>query len=214
MQLRPPASPRLPDPSPSGISSGYVVGLINTLRLYFNQVSNMLQLLFGPRGGQYIDAPGGLFFDILPQTIATAGAATPVRYRHSYLDNGIRVNSGTDSRIYVDTAGVYSFAFSGQLTSNNSSSKVVFLWIVLNGTDVGYSTHAYTISGSGTQLAVNWNFTIAMAAGDYLELEWTSMDTAVSLSATASTPEHPGIPSAVMSVTYASRPPTVLPTPP
>lgn len=214
MQLKTPASPRLPDPGPAGVTSGYIVGFISVLRLYFNQASNLFQLVLGPHGGQYVDMPNGLFFDTDDQTLLGADTATPVLFRQTYLSNAVKVNAGTDSRIYCDVGGVYSFQFSGQLTSTNSSSKTVYLWIVKNGVDVGYSTHAYTISGSGTELAVNWNFSIDMSVGDYLEMEWASADTNVALSATTATSPHPGIPSAVMSVTYSAPLPSVLPTPP
>lgn len=214
MQLKTPSSPRLPDPGPAGVTSGYMVGFISVLRLYFNQASNLFQLVLGPHGGQYVDMPNGLFFDTADQTLLGADTATPVLFRQTYLSNAVKVNAGTDSRIYCEVGGVYSFQFSGQLTSTNASSKVVYLWIVKNGVDVGYSTHAYTVSGSGTEAAINWSFSIDMSAGDYLEMEWASADTNVALSATAATAPHPGIPSAVMSVTYAAPLPSVLPTPP
>jgi hypothetical protein len=132
----------------------------------------------------------------------------------TYLSNKVFINAGTDSRVYVDVSGVYSFQFSGQLISTDSSAKTVYIWIVRNGTDIGYSTHAYSISGSGTQLAINWNFIIDMQKGDYLELEWASTDANVSLTTAAASSPHPGIPSAVLAVSYVSPLPAVLPTPP
>ena len=213
-QLKTPASPRLPDPGPAGVNAGYMVGFINVLRLYLNQVSNLFQLVFGPRGGQYVDMPNGVFFDIIDQTLAAINTATPVRFRQTYLSNGVRVNAGTDSRIYCDVGGVYNFQFSGQLVSNSASAKQVYIWIVRNGTDIGYSTHQYTLEGSSNHLNINWNFSIDMSAGDYLEMEWSADSTNITLEASAAASPHPGIPSAVMSVTYVAPLPSVLPTPP
>lgn len=45
MQIIPPKSPRLPDPPQTGPTTGYVVGLLNVLRLYFNQIDNALREL-------------------------------------------------------------------------------------------------------------------------------------------------------------------------
>ena len=45
MQITPPTAPRLPDPPPAGPTSGYVIGLLNVLRLYFNQIDNALREL-------------------------------------------------------------------------------------------------------------------------------------------------------------------------
>jgi hypothetical protein len=184
------------------------------LRTFFLKISNIFNNLLGPAGSRYIDRPNGLFFSIVDQTLATADTATPVEFEVTYLNNGVEVNAGTESRIYVTYEGVYNFQFSGQLTSTNSSSKVVYVWIVRNGTDIGYSTHAYTISGSGTELEIAWNFNIDLQAGDYIEFEWASDDTAVELSATAPTSPHPGIPSAVVAVSHVAPLPVTLPTPP
>ena len=213
-QLKTPASPRLPDPGPAGVNAGYMVGFINVLRLYFNQASNLFQLVLGPRGGQYVDMPNGLFFDIADQTLGAINTATAVLFRQTYLSNGVKVNAGTDSRIYCEVGGIYNFQFSGQLVSSSASAKQVYIWIVRNGTDIGYSTHQYTISGSSVHLNVNWNFSIDMSAGDYLEMEWASDSTDITLEATAAAGAHPGIPSAVMTVSYVAPLPSVLPTPP
>jgi len=211
-RLDAPVNPRLPDPNPGTESAGYLAGLNNVLRLYFNRITSILQLLLGPSGAQYIDNPNGLFFSTTTQAGSTSAQA--IEMEVTYLSNKVFINAGTDSRVYVDVSGIYSFQFSGQVTSTNSSAKTVYIWIVKNGADIGYSTHAYSISGSGTQLEINWNFIIDMQKGDYLELEWASTDVNVSLATAAASSPHPGIPSAVLAVTYVSPLPTVLPTPP
>ena len=212
-RLRQPKAPRLPaagrEYEPRAQDQ-----LLNALRLYFNQLDGMSAALLGHNGGQFVDCPNGLFFDTADQSLAAPNTATAVLLRQTYLSNGVYINAGTDSRVYVSVSGVYNFQFSGQLTSTNSSAKDVYIWIVRNGVSIGYSTHAYTISGSGTQLEVSWNFNIDMQDGDYLELEWAASDTAVTLAATAATAPHPGIPSAVMAVNFIAPLPEVLPTPP
>jgi hypothetical protein len=211
-RLDAPVNPRLPDPNPGIESAGYLAGLLSVLRLYFNRITNIFQLLLGPSGAQYIDTPNGLFFSTTTQAGSTSAQA--IEMEVTYLSNKVFINAGTDSRVYVDVSGVYSFQFSGQLISTDSSAKTVYIWIVRNGTDIGHSTHAYSISGSGTQLAINWNFIIDMQKGDYLELEWASTDANVSLTTAAASSPHPGIPSAVLDVSYVSPLPAVLPTPP
>jgi hypothetical protein len=211
--LRPSKAPNLPQPT-EGVTRNYLEDLTRSLRTYFNTVDGNASAVYGDRGGQYIDCPYGLFFDTQSQSLLGANTATPVFFRQPYLSNAVRVNAGTNSRIYADVAGVYNFQFSGQLSSTNSSSKTIYVWIVRNGTDVGYSTHAYTISGSGTQLEISWNFSIDMQAGAYIELEWASDNTNVTLSAAAAASPHPGIPSAVVAVSFVAPLPQTLPTPP
>jgi hypothetical protein len=140
--------------------------------------------------------------------------AQPIEFPIEYLNNAVRVNSGTESRVYVDIGGVYNFQFSGQLLSGSASAKQVYIWIARNGTDIGYSTHQYTVSGSGTHLNVSWNFNIDLDEGEYVELRWASSDIDMKLEATAATAPHPGMPSAVIAVNFIAPLPVPRPTPP
>jgi hypothetical protein len=205
--------PRLPDP-PRDYNTGYFSALLNVLRLYFNRVFNVFQNILGPNGGQFIDRPNGLFFNTAPQTFALTNTAYPVLFPTTYLSNAVKVNAGTESRIYVGISGVYNFQYSGQLISTNSSAKTAYLWILRNGTPIGYSTHAYTLTGSDQFHEINWNFNIDMQAGGFIELEIAVTNTAMRLDAVAATAPHPGIPSSVMAVNFVAPLPATLPTPP
>ena len=186
----------------------------SSLRNFFLKLQSVLSNLLGPNGGQFIDQPNGLFFNTSDQTLAATNTATPVEFPTTYLSNAVEVNAGTDSRIYVRVSGVYNFQFSGQLKSGSASAKQIYIWIVRNGTDIGYSTHQYTLEGSNNHLNIAWNFNIDLNDGDYMELEWAADDTDVTFEATAATAPHPGIPSAVIAVSYVAPLPNVIPTPP
>lgn len=188
--------------------------LNNVHRLFYNRLVGVLNQVTGTFGGRYIDVPSGLFFSTTTQTLAAINTATPVDFPIEYLNHGIRVNSGTDSRVYVDYGGIYNFQFSGQLKSASSSAKQVYIWIVRNGTTIGYSTHQYTLAGGGNHLNVSWNFDIDLDAGEYVELQWAADDTNVTLEAAVATSPHPGIPSAVMAVNFVAPLPDPRPTPP
>jgi hypothetical protein len=206
-------APALPYATPE-YSTTYTDQLLKILRLYFNRLSESLNAVLGTNGGQYIDCPAGLFFSTTDQPIGAANVAQPIDVPIEYLNNAVRVNSGTDSRIYVDIGGVYNFQFSGQLRSGSASAKQVYIWIDRNGTDIGYSTHQYTVSGSGTHLNVSWNFDIDLAAGEFIEMQWASDDIDMKLEAAAATALHPGIPSAVIAVNFVAPLPVPRPTPP
>jgi len=184
------------------------------LRTFFLKVSNIFNNLLGPAGSRYMDRPNGLFFSTTTQTLAATNTAKPIDFEITYLANGVEVNAGTESRMYVSYDGVYNFQFSGQLSSTNSSAKTVYVWIVRNGTDIGYSTHAYSISGSGTAVEISWNFNIDLQAGNWVEFEWAADNTNVTLSKVSPTSPHPGIPSVVCAVSYVAPLPVTLPTPP
>jgi hypothetical protein len=206
-------APALPYAVPA-YTPTYIDQLLKVLRLYFTRLSDSLNAITGFNGGQYIDCPAGLFFSTTDQPIGAANVAQPIDVPIEYLNNAVRVNSGTDSRIYVDIGGVYNFQFSGQLRSGSASSKQVYIWIDRNGTDIGYSTHQYTVAGSGTHLNVSWNFDIDLAEGEYIEMQWASDDIDMRLEAAVATALHPGIPSAVIAVNFVAPLPVPRPTPP
>jgi hypothetical protein len=201
MRLQKTPPPALPYAVPA-YTTTYIDQLLKVLRLYFSRVSDVLNAITGVNGGQYIDCPAGLFFSTTDQPIAVINTAQPIDFPIEYLNNAVRVNSGTDSRIYVDIGGVYNFQFSGQLLSGSASAKQVYIWISRNGTDIGYSTHQYTVSGSNTHLNISWNFDIDLDAGEYIEMQWASNDIDMKLEAAVATAPHPGMPSAVMAVNF------------
>lgn len=210
-QLRFPQPPRLPDPPPNTLS-GYWAVLLSTLRLFFNQLGNVFNNLLGPNGGQYVDCPNGLFFNTASQTLALANTGYPVQFNQTYLSNAVRVVDTT--KLTVDIGGVYNFQYSGCVESTNASAKNVYLWIVRNGTPIGFSTNGYTLVGSGTLGIIAWQFNIDLQVGDYIELYWAATDVNVTLTTEPAAPPHTGIPASVCAVNFIAPLPVVLPTPP
>lgn len=206
-------SPALPL-GPTEYSRQYQDQLNSVLRLYFNQIDNVLGSLLGTNGGQFVEVPNGLFFNTVDQTFASPNVAYPVTYNATYLNNAVALQSGSTSKIEITVSGIYNFQYSGQLLSTNASSKNVYLWIQRNDINIGYSTHAYTLSANNEYTEINWNFIIDLAAGEYLELEIATTDTTVRLDAEAATALHPGIASSVMAVNYVGPMPITRPTPP
>lgn len=209
-KIQPPALPV----APQNPIRGYLDDLNNILRLFFARAANNINLLTGADGGRFIDSPNGLFWDNGDQTLTTVNVAQPVRFNQTYLDNGMFINGATTSEITVTYSGVYNFQFNAMLRSTNASSKIAYIWIRRNGTDIGYSAREYLISGSGGILEINWNFNIDMQAGQYIQIMWAGDDTNMTLDAIAPTSPHPGVPSAVIAVTFVSVLPDVIPTPP
>lgn len=212
-RLLPVTPPALPDPAPEYRGSWFR-NLNNILRLYFNRIVNSVNAVTGVNGGQYVECPNGLFFDTSEQILASPNTAYPVVYNATYLSNAVALQTGSTSKIEVSVSGVYNFQFSGQLVSSNSSSKTLYLWIRRDGTDIGYSTRGYTLSGSGDYFAVMWSFNIDLQEGQYIELMCSVTDVDLHFHAETASAPHTGIPAAVMSVNFISTLPDELPTPP
>ena len=212
-QLQHPAAPNLPLAG-ADYTRQYQDQFANVLRLYFNRLNSNLLNLFGANGGQFIDCPNGLFFDLGTYSPAAINTGYPLEFKVAYLSNAVRIVD--DTKITVDIAGVYNFQYSSAVTSTNSSLKTVWVWIRRNGTDVGYSTNEYTVSGSGTDTIISWQFNIDLDTGEYIEMMWGSDSTNVQIATTPPTPPapHPGIPANVIAVNFISPLPDPRPTPP
>ena len=207
-KVQPPALPVSPPQNPI---RGYLDDLNNILRLFFNQVANTVNLLTGDNGGVFISNPNGLFFDTGDQAIAVINTAQPVRFNQTYLNAGVSINGLTTSEITVANSGIYNFQFTGQLRSTSGSTKVVFVWLRRDGTNIGYSAREYSISGSGKELEINWSFNIDLQAEQYIQIMIAADSTALQLDTVAPTSPHPGIASAVVAVSFVSALPAILP---
>jgi hypothetical protein len=207
------APPRLPSPD-LAYSPDFMEQYSNVLRLYFNRLNNVTSSITGDNGGQYVDCPNGLFFNTVSQTLPAINTGYPITYNNTYLHNAVDRNTTNTSRIEIGISGIYNFQYSGQLLSTNASAKTVWIWLSRDGTDIGYSTRAYTLETNNHYRSVSWNFNIDMTAGQYLEIYWAADDINVTLTAEAASTPHPGISSSVLAVNFIAPVPDPLPTPP
>lgn len=203
--------PRLPS-APQQYEKQFHDQHSDVLRLYLSQIDNAVNSVIGVNGGQYVDCPNGLFFDLGNYSPTAPNTGYPLKFRTAYLANSIRVVDET--KITVDIGGVYNFQYSSAVTSTNSSLKTVWVWIVRNGTPVGYSTNEYTISGSGTDTILSWQFNIDLGVGEYIQMYWGASDINVTIGTTPPTAPHPGIPANVVAVNFIAPLPNPRPTPP
>jgi hypothetical protein len=210
-QLATVANPNLPL-AEEAYSRYYQDQLNSVLRLYFNRLNGNVNNLIGPNGGQFIDCPNGLFFDLGTYSPALVNTGYPLEFKQTYLGNAISVVD--DTKITVAVGGVYNFQYSSAVTSTNSSLKTVWVWIVRNGTPVGYSTNEYTVSGSGTDTIISWQFNIDLGVGEYVEMYWGADNVNVTIGTTAATPPHPGIPANVIAVNFIAPLPSPRPVAP
>ena len=200
-QLNKPVAPALPWAA-LDYDRAYQDQLSKVLRLYFNQIDTTLGAVVGRNGGQYVECPNGLFFNTADQTFAAINTAYPIVFNQTYLSNAVALQTGSTSRIEVTISGVYNFQYTGQVQSTSSSAKELFVWIARNGTDIGYSTRAETVTTNNGYTGFNWSFDIDLAANDYIEFKAAVTDTALKLDAVTATAPHPGIPSSVMTVNF------------
>ena len=205
--------PALPIPKETPLKQ-YLDDLNNILRLFFNLVANAVNNVFGELGGRFIDVPNALYFSTVDQPIAAVDTAQVVTFNQTYLESGFSINGASNSQITAIYGGVYNFQFTTQIVSNSASAKTVYLWISRNGTDLGYTAKDVILSGSADVNEATWNFNLDLAAGEYVEMKWSSDDIDASLNSETPASPHPGVASAVVTINFISALPEVRPTPP
>ena len=152
----------------------------------------------------------GAFQDTTTQTAASINTAYSVKLNRTDLSNGVSVvndGSGNPTRITLANTGIYNIQFSLQLEKTGGSGNMVAdIWIRKNGVDIPSTTGKVVLTGSANASPViaAWNYVLDLAAGDYIQLMWSTSNTNVEIVAAVATSPHPAIPSAILTVTQQS----------
>lgn len=199
-----PQPPALPQ-APMDYNRSYKDQFNNVLRLFFRRLTGTLDdLLSTDDGGKFLYMPRGLFYSTANQTAAATNTGYPVEFENTYIGNGTSIAGADNTRITVSAAGMYNFQVTLQVNHTNSSDATIWTWINRSGTDVPYGGQVQTVKGNAAR-AIYWNFSIDMEADDYIEMYWATDDTTLSLYTEAATTPHPGIPSAIVAVSFVSN---------
>jgi len=197
-------APALPNASASYEASAQNA-FADVLRLYFNRLDGDLTALGDSLGGAQLNIPTALYYDTTQQTAATINTAYKLKFGNTYFQNGIAVSGTGGTTFTVTKPGIYNFQFSGQMWSTSASSKEIQVWIRKNGTDVGYSGHAYTIHDNTSHQVAQWNFNIDLGANEYIEMMWATDDIDFYFDPEAASSPYPGIPSTVIAINLISN---------
>lgn len=142
----------------------------------------------------------GSFRDTTTQTAAAINTAYAITFNTSDLSSGVVIGSPT-SRITVDRGSVYKAQFALQLNKTTAVAKNVWFWLRVNGVDITASAHQMTLAGGGVLTMAVGSYLLTMNANDYLELVWSTDDTACQVVSIAAAAPVPLAPSAQLIVT-------------
>lgn len=196
-------APPLPNPT-TEYDTLQQTQLIRAIELYFSQLDSQtpLQAEYFKGRGDELTVPCALYYSTQDQAPVVVDTAYDLTYNNVYFENELTLTSSKE--IYATRTGIYNFQLSAQLFSSSSSAKTMQIWINRDGTDVGFSAHAYTISANSAYEEVNWNFNIDVAAGSYIKIRYAADDLDLKFDSTAASSPYPGIASAVMAVNFVS----------
>jgi hypothetical protein len=189
----------------------------NALRLYFNRLDNYLVSLSsaGGSGGSQLYFPYGAFSSTQTQT-AASNTATAFTFNTTDFTNGFSIVS--NSRITADTTALYNLQFSIQVKSLSSATEDVYVWfrqyIAATATlaDIPVSNSLIGLlarkgPGDPNHGVFGWNFYISMAAGDYVQIMWSTSngtDVSVPYLPASGSPTKPAVPSVIVTMSFVS----------
>ena len=203
-------APRLPAATQQ-YDANYINQLNNVLRLYFNQLDNIIGQLSTSGGISGVRFPYGAFSSNQAQT-TTANTATLMTLNTTDFSNGVSIAS---SKITVTAAGIYNLQFSAQVQNLDNAPQDIFIWLKQNGTDITGSTGKVGIparksAGVPSHDIKGWNYFVSMAANDYIEIYWSTTIATVTIEyyAASGTPTKPSTQSVVATMSFVSALPT------
>jgi hypothetical protein len=211
-RLDAPVNPRLPDPNPGTETAGYLAGLLSVLRLYFNRITNILQLLLGPNGGAYIQNPHAMLMSDQDQANASITGFNQLSFNQPVITQGVRVEN-TDE-IWFEKSGQYLVTFTLQVSNRSNAVQEFEVWAGYNGTNYPLSNTRFDIparkdSSTWAHIvpAITGIFTVANPQTEYLTIKWWASSTDVFLEhyAAGTSPTRPEIPSVILTVNLVSR---------
>jgi hypothetical protein len=149
----------------------------------------------------------GSFYSTSNQAATVINTPKVMTLNNTDISNGVSVVS--NSKITVDTYGLYNLQFSAQIDRvTGTGTDVIDIWLRKQGVDVSNTNGKVTISGTVNQskLIASWNLFVVLNAGEYVELVYSVTDLQVQLiyEAASLTVPHPATPSLIVTMNKIS----------
>jgi hypothetical protein len=184
----------------------------DVLRLYFNQLNNVVATVIGTNGAAYLQTPHAMLMSDQDQASAGITSANILTYNQPVIQQGIEVrNSG---EIWFEQPGQYLVTFTLQVSNRGNAAQEFEVWAAYDGTNYPLSNTRFDIPArksltvwSHIVPAITGIFTVTNPATEYLTIRWWASSTDVFLEhyPVNTSPTRPAIPSVIMTVNCISR---------
>ena len=155
------------------------------------------------KGGEWRQIVLADGYAILGQDSDITAAAADTAYKVT-LDGialqGITLTGSPLTDITFVEAGLYSLAFTAQISSTSSSTVNFRFWPRINTVDVAGSTIVASLHNNGATTVVSRTAIFNMDAGDVLNVMWATSSTSGYLQAHAATAYAPAAPSVTLAI--------------
>jgi hypothetical protein len=123
------------------------------------------------------------FFSTQTQSATTINTPKAMTLNNTDIPSS-SISVASNSRITVNTTGIYNLQFSAQVDRvSGSGLDVIDIWYRVQGVDVPNSNTKITIAGNvnESKVVASWNFYISLTANQYVELMYSVTDLAVQI---------------------------------
>ena len=125
----------------------------------------------------------GAYSSTLTQTGSTT-VGTALTFNTTDFAGGITLASNT--RLTAPVAGTYNLQFSVQLQTTDTAPQDAYIWLRINGVDVGGSAGVVGMPARKNpadpfHAIYGWNYYLTLTAGQYVEIVWLPSATTVTI---------------------------------
>jgi hypothetical protein len=168
-------------------------------------------ILWDAAGGYPVVSKGGEWRQIiladghaiLGQDADITAAAANTAYKialDAFLLDGITLTGSPLTEITFAEGGLYTLAFTAQISSSSASAVNFRFWPRINGTDISSSTMVASLHNNGATIVVSRTAIFNITAGDVLNVMWATDSTSGYLHAHAATAYAPAAPSVTLAI--------------
>lgn len=149
---------------------------------------------------------------IVSQTTGTDGSTGDYVVSVAQTVSSTTITGTCKSKLVVNNPGIYNFQFSVQLANTDANVQDIDVWFRLNGVNIADSNSQFSIPGKHGSVDGHvvgaLNFFQEMAADDYVELMWSTMNSGATIQyiAAQTSPVRPATPSVITTVSLVSNP--------
>lgn len=138
-------------------------------------------------------------------TASSSNTAYPINWNTTVSAQGISLNGSDTSKIEFTHGGVYHINFVATICSSSGSTKALYFFPRVNGTDIAGAGIVSTIHENGQKKVVARNGMFEVSAGDYLQAVWATDSTSAWLEADSATAFSPSVPSVTITISQLSQ---------
>lgn len=149
--------------------------------------------------GSISETPCGSWYSTQDQFPTNADTPQAMTVNNQVFARDIVVVDG--SKFTVSNTGLYNVQFSAQMYNSDGggNSAHSHIWLSKNGTAVADTASRISITPNHPYAIPAWNFYIALAVGDYVQLEFEVNTVGIGLEYEAAN-ATPGIPSVIVTI--------------